>query len=97
MTKSIDLLAAADVQLEETKVVLTEVMADINAELDNDEVSRDTIKALVETGKDSIKEAKEAYVKVIVSIRASLKTDIDDDSDDNEGESEDENDTADSE
>ena len=91
MTESIDFLAAADVQLEETKVVLAEVVADINTELDKDEVSRDTIKALIETGKDSVKEVREAYVKVIVSIRASLKVDTDSNSGDQEDADEEEN------
>jgi len=75
VTGSIDLFAKAEAQLEATKGVMAEAEISLQAELGNEVVSRDNIKATVETVKESVRTTHQAYVDVLVSLKASVKTD----------------------
>lgn len=72
VSATVELFAEAEAELDDTKEVLAEIKADLEVELEKDEVSRDQIKALVQTARESIQKTKKAYADVLVSLRADV-------------------------
>lgn len=65
-------LAEADAKLEAAKKDVVDVKAQLSVEI-NKETSRETLRALVGTAKESLKEARAAYVDALQAIREEVK------------------------
>jgi len=68
MSTSIDLLAQADAKLAGAKDDVAKIEAQIKSELSS-ETSKEELRALIGTAKQSLKDAHSAFVRVIVSIK----------------------------
>jgi hypothetical protein len=75
LSESTSLLADADAKLALAKGDVADAEADINAEL-NATTSKETLKADVETAKSSLKDAQDAYLAVIKSIRTEVQAKV---------------------
>ncbi len=73
-TSAFDAYADAQASLEVTKEVIVQAEIDLNTALEAEEVSREEIHTIIETVRASIQETKQAYVDVLVALRASVTT-----------------------
>ena len=74
MTESLDLLATAEAELDTASEILASVVVDLEAELEAEEVSRDNIRALVDVGRQALRDVHQAFQDVTISVKASVET-----------------------